>query len=109
MSTKYMWPEQRLELDSLLNALSTAVAVLAMECEKYVSTILEGFLKYWMYMRQRIKHYFKTILGPWNKKKITKPKRKHTFGKIQNIVRTQSDVQTTRPHMLLNKSLARIN
>ena len=47
MFTDYMWNERYLKLNSLLEALSTAVAVLAMECEKHVSTIPEGFLKVW--------------------------------------------------------------
>ena len=47
MLTDYMWPIQSLKLNSLLETLSTAVAVLAMECEKHVSTIPEGFLKIW--------------------------------------------------------------
>ena len=43
MSTKYTTDE----LDLLSDALSTAVAVLAVECEKHVSPIFESFLKIW--------------------------------------------------------------
>ena len=43
MSTKYMLPLQGLELELFTDALSTAVAVLAVECKKHVSFILEGF------------------------------------------------------------------
>ena len=61
MSTNYMWLERGLELDSLSDALPTAVAVLAVECEKPVSTTFS--LKYGMYIRRRRKHYFGTTLG----------------------------------------------
>ena len=57
-----MWPERGLELDSLLDALSTAVAVLAMECEKQVSTFSRVSLNYGIYKQRRIKHYFRTKL-----------------------------------------------
>ena len=68
-------------LDQMSDALSTAVAVLAVECEK---------------------HYFGTTLGPFlkqsEKENIIKPERKYTFGRIQSIVCKQSAVQTTVPH-----------
>ena len=57
-------------------------------------------------MQQRIKHYFGTTLGPFLKQsEIRTPKRKYTFCRIQTIVRTQSAVQTTRPHSSLHNSV----
>ena len=47
MSIKYMYPERGLELESLSDALSTAVAVTGSRVRKHVSIFFEGFLKIW--------------------------------------------------------------
>ena len=63
MSNKYMWWERVLELDSLSDALTTAVEVLAVECKKHVSTILAGFLKIWNVYAATYKTLFWDFIG----------------------------------------------
>ena len=51
-----MWPERGLKLESLSDALSIAVAVLAVECEKHVCNVYVATYKTFF------RHYIGTLL-----------------------------------------------